>query len=106
MTATFFPRLPGSARVPGVGLVLASALGALSVTEGNAHALPSLPLSAKQEIAVTPIGPVEAGNDDSAALVPDDSFRASGALRRNIILAGHETETDTAESSRVESERR
>ena len=104
MTATFFPRPPGSGRVPGVGLALASVLGALFVADGTAHGPPSLSLSAKQELGVTRIGPLEAGNDDSAVLVPDDSSRAPDALRRNIVLAEHEPETDPAESSRVESE--
>ena len=105
---------PCAARALRAGLVLVSALGALSVVAGNAHGQPTLPVAAQQEsyafgidslvFAVTRTGTAEGENNDSVTLVPGESFPNAGGLRWNITLAAHEPETDTAESARTGSE--
>ena len=95
-------------------IVLASALGALSVAAGNARGLPSLPSSAQQEsgalgidsldFTVTRTGTAAGETNDSVTLVQDKSFPSPDLRRRNITLAEHDWDTDTGESALTGSE--
>ena len=105
---------PGPVRALRAGIVLASALGALSVAAGNAHGLPSLPSSAQQEsgalgidsldFTVTRTGTAAGETNDSVTLVQDESFPSPDLRRRNITLAEHDWDTDTGESALTGSE--
>ena len=105
---------PCPARALRTGLVLVSALGALSVAAGNAHGQPTLPVSAQLEsyafgvdslvFTVTRTATDEGETNDSVNLVQDESFPNPGVLRWNITLAAHDGNTDTAESARTGSE--
>ena len=106
---------PCAARALRAGLVLVSALGALSVAPGHAHGQPTLPISAQLEsyafgidclvFTVTRTATTEGETNDSVTLVQDESFPNPGVLRWNITLAAHDGKTDTAESLRTGSER-
>ena len=105
---------PCPARALRAGLVLVSALGALSVAAGNAHGQPTLAVSMQQEsyafgidslvFTVTRTATAEGEINDSVTLVQDESFPNPGLLRWNITLAAHDGNTDTAESARTGSE--
>ncbi len=105
---------PCAARALRVGLVLVSALGALSAVAGNAHGQPNLPIAVQQEgyafgvdslvFTVTRTGTVEGENNDSVTLVQDEPLPNPDLRRRNITLAEHDCDTDTPESARTGSE--
>ena len=87
---------PCAARALRAGLVLVSALGALSVAAGNAHGQPTLPVSAQQEsyafgfdslvFTVTRTATAEGEISDSVTLVQDESFPNPGLLRWNNTI--------------------
>ena len=105
---------PCAARALRAGLVLVSALGALSDAAGNAHGQPTLPVSAQQEsyafgidslvFTVTRTATAEGETNDPVTLVQEESFPNPGVFRWNITLAAHDGNMDTAESSRTGSE--
>ena len=105
---------PRAARALRAGIVLVSALGALSVAAGNAHGQPTLPVSAQQEsyafgidslvFTVTRTATAEGEINGSETLVQDESFPSPDLRRQNITLAEHDWDTDTGESALTGSE--